>query len=95
MRRILIGSVVVVILLGLLLVVLIRQPAVQDRLVERVFTSRMMAGPPDVFGDDALRVVLCGTASPLAISTTTATSTAISSSCSDSGSDTNKRVRVN
>jgi len=65
-RRILVGSVVVVILLGLLFVVLVRQPAVQDRLVESVFTSRMAAGPPDVFGDDALRVVLCGTASPVA-----------------------------
>ena len=77
MRRILIGSVVVVILLGLLLVVLIRQPAVQDRLVERVFTSRMMAGPPDVFGDDALRVVLCGTASPLASPTRAGPCTAV------------------
>lgn len=65
MRRFLVGFVVAVVLLGVLFTVLVRQPAVQDRLVDEVFTRRMTAGPPDVFGDDALRVVLCGTSSPI------------------------------
>lgn len=77
MRRFLAWFAAAVILLGILLAVLVRQPAVQDRLVERVFTSRMAAGSPDIFGDDALRVVLCGTASPLATPTRAGPCTAV------------------
>ena len=65
MRRILFGLAVVAALVGLAAAVALRQPGVQDRLVRRVFSQLMTAGPPDVFDEDALRVVLCGTASPL------------------------------
>jgi len=44
---------------------LLRVPAVQDRLIE-VAVGRMVASSPEgLFEDDALRVLLCGTASPL------------------------------
>lgn len=43
----------------------IRVPFVQDFVVRRVVAQRMSHPPTALFGDDALRVLLCGTGSPL------------------------------
>jgi ribonuclease Z len=50
-----------------IVIVLIRLPAVQDRVVERAIERAMgQDGQTDaLFADDALRVLLCGTSSPL------------------------------
>lgn len=65
MRR---GLLVVLgVLAGLVVLALfaLRLPAVQDRVVDRAL-DRMVASRPDhLFADDALRVLLCGSASPL------------------------------
>lgn len=43
----------------------IRLPAVQDRLVRAAIARAVASQPDELFGDDALRVLLCGTASPM------------------------------
>ena len=43
----------------------LRIPAVQDLVLRRIVASRMSAAPPGLFDDDALRVLLCGTSSPM------------------------------
>lgn len=45
--------------------VAVRMPAVQDFVMRRVIARRMSAPPKSLFGDDALRVLVCGTASPM------------------------------
>lgn len=43
----------------------VRLPAVQDRLVRSAIARLVASQPQELFRDDALRVLLCGTASPL------------------------------
>ncbi|MBI1814036.1 MAG: MBL fold metallo-hydrolase [Deltaproteobacteria bacterium] len=43
----------------------VRVPAVQDFVMRRVIARRMSAPPTTLLGDDALRVLLCGTSSPM------------------------------
>jgi ribonuclease Z len=43
----------------------VRIPAVQDRLVRSAIARLVASQPQELFQDDALRVLLCGTASPL------------------------------
>jgi ribonuclease Z len=65
MRRFLVWAVGLVVVLVLAFAVAERIPAVQDT-VMRAAIGRMVANAPDsLFADDGLRVVLCGTASPL------------------------------
>ncbi len=58
-------------LLGLALVIAglvfagLRVPAVQDFVLRRLVARRMSAARPDLFADDAMRVLLCGTSSPM------------------------------
>lgn len=40
-------------------------PAAQDAVLRRMIARRMNGSPPDLFGDDAVRVLLCGTSSPM------------------------------
>jgi ribonuclease Z len=58
----LMGAVLLVAALG---VVLFQLPAVQDRVVERALARAMDASSDALFEDDALRVLLCGSSSPL------------------------------
>lgn len=67
MKKWLLRLVGVLVLLGIVGVVLIQIPAVQDRLMSRVIAERMGNIPEDLFVDDALRVTLCGTAAPMPI----------------------------
>jgi ribonuclease Z len=46
-------------------VLALRVPAVQDRLVGAAIDRMVASRPDELFRDDALRVLLCGTASPL------------------------------
>ncbi len=46
---------------------LIQNPDVQDRLVQREISQRMSSPRDDLFVDDALRVTLCGSAAPMPI----------------------------
>jgi ribonuclease Z len=65
MRRVLLWLLGGAALLALLATAALRVPALQDRLVGAA-VERMVASQPDgLFGEDALRVLLCGTASPL------------------------------
>ena len=65
MRRSLLLLFALVLALGAAAAWALRSPAVQDALVRRA-AARAFASPPDwLFEDDALRVLLCGTASPL------------------------------
>lgn len=51
--------------LALLAFVLVRVPAVQDFLVRRAIHRVMASSQNDLLGDDALRVLLCGSSSPI------------------------------
>ena len=56
--------------LGLLVVsgiFLVQVPVVQDQLMQREISQRMSRSPDDLFVDDALRVILCGSAAPMPI----------------------------
>jgi len=59
--RWLIAGLLIVALAGL---VVLRSPTIQDRVLRRV-VERALATRANLFGDDALRVLLCGTGSPL------------------------------
>jgi ribonuclease Z len=64
MRRALVwmfGLAVALVVVG---AVLLRVPAVQDRVVQRAISRTMNASTDELFADDALRVLLCGTSSP-------------------------------
>jgi ribonuclease Z len=52
-------------LLGLVGLVAIRVPAVQDRFVSALIQRSLVSSTDALFREDALRVLLCGTASPL------------------------------
>jgi ribonuclease Z len=58
------GTLAVLLISGALL---IQNPDVQDKLVQREITKRMSSVPDDLFTDDALRVTLCGSAAPMPI----------------------------
>ncbi|HKJ25772.1 MAG TPA: MBL fold metallo-hydrolase [Myxococcota bacterium] len=64
MARVLARLALVLLALGLLVVVALRQPAVQDRLMERVIASTL-AGSRVAPRDGALTAVLCGSSGPL------------------------------
>ncbi|HZP40859.1 MAG TPA: MBL fold metallo-hydrolase [Candidatus Binatia bacterium] len=59
----LLASLVALLLAGGLLLATV--PAAQDAVLRRMVARRMRAAPRDLFADDALRVLLCGTSSPL------------------------------
>lgn len=66
MRRSLLLVLVAILALGAAALLALRTPRVQDALVRRA-AAQAFASPPDwLFEEDALRVLLCGTASPLA-----------------------------
>jgi hypothetical protein len=58
------GTLAVLLISGSLL---IQNPDVQDKLVQREITKRMSSTPDHLFADDALRVTLCGSAAPMPI----------------------------
>lgn len=65
MRRAIGWILAVLALLAVAAFLVLRVPSLQDRMM-RMLIGRMVATQPDrLFGEDALRVVLCGTASPL------------------------------
>ena len=65
MRRAIVWSLMAAAGVAVLVAIAIRVPAVQDR-VMRVAIGRMVASQPsELFENDALRVLACGTASPL------------------------------
>ncbi len=53
------------VLLAAVVALVVAVPSVQDAVLRRVVARRMRAAAPELFADDALRVVLCGTSSPL------------------------------
>jgi len=63
-RRILFGAIGVCILVAAIGFLLLRIPAVQDAVLRRGLASQLAAGRDELFKEDALRVVLCGTSSP-------------------------------
>jgi ribonuclease Z len=65
MRRVIFWVIGVGLVAGAVGAVGVRVPAVQDFVMRRVIARRMSAPPKQLFGDDALRVLLCGTSSPL------------------------------
>ena len=48
-------------------VLLVQNPDVQDKLMQREISQRMSSAQDDLFADDALRVTLCGSAAPMPI----------------------------
>lgn len=62
-RRILVLFAVVAVLVGAVAIA-VRLPAVEDRLLARGIEAQAGARADDLFEDDALRVLLCGTSSP-------------------------------
>jgi ribonuclease Z len=65
MRRSVLGVIGVGLALAALVAVGLQVPAVQDALLRRVIAQRMSTPPAALAGDDALRVLLCGTSSPM------------------------------
>lgn len=65
MRRVVGILVVLVVILGGLAFVLLRTPFIQDGLVRGIVVRAVGQSPTRLFQDDALRVLLCGTASPM------------------------------
>ena len=53
------------VLAGLSITAVLNIPALQDRLMAQVIEKRISATPSHLFNDDALRVVVCGSASPM------------------------------
>ncbi len=53
-----------VLFIGIIVMVVLNNETVQDRLVKRAFEARLTA-PPIEFGGDNLDIVFCGTASPM------------------------------
>jgi ribonuclease Z len=65
MRRALAWVIGLTLALAILGALLFQVPAVQDALVRRVVARAVAASADDLFREDALRVVLCGTSAPL------------------------------
>jgi ribonuclease Z len=64
MRRVLfwVGGIVLILIASVAL--LVRVPALQDLVVERVLAGAVRSSADDLLREDALRVLLCGTSSP-------------------------------
>ena len=67
MKRTIAIGLAAVLALGLIAAVLLQLPAVQTKLMDRVIAKRMTAVPEQLFKDDALRAVLCGSAAPMPV----------------------------
>jgi ribonuclease Z len=65
MRRAFLWLVAAALIIAALCVGLFQLPAVQDRVLERALARAVGDSPDDLFEDDALRVLLCGSSSPL------------------------------
>ncbi len=65
MRRLILWVVGIGLIAAAVAVVAVRVPAVQDLILRRMIARRMSASPKQLLGDDALRVLLCGTSSPM------------------------------
>ncbi len=65
MRILLTVAVSLVLVVGLIALLVLRSTAVQEAIFDRAVERRVAAAPEELFGDDALRVLLCGTSSPL------------------------------
>ncbi len=65
MRRAFLWFLGAVLVVAVLCVALFQLPAVQDRVLERAVARIMAASPDALFEEDALRVLLCGSSSPL------------------------------
>lgn len=65
MRRLLLGLIACALALALVGYLALGIPAVQDALVERVLERALQASADALFEDDALRVLVCGSSSPL------------------------------
>ncbi len=65
MVRVLLWLVGIALVAGALLLGALRVPSVQDRIVERAIASGMAERRAELFEDDALRVLVCGSGSPL------------------------------
>ena len=65
MRRALVWVIGATVALAIVGAVALRVPAVQDALMRRAIARAVATSADDLFRDDALRVVLCGTSSPL------------------------------
>jgi ribonuclease Z len=65
MRRWITWTVAVSLVLAAGAALLLSRPGLQDRLVQAMARQRIQAGPSPLLADDALRVVICGSASPL------------------------------
>jgi ribonuclease Z len=65
MRRVFLWAIGIGAALALLAVIALRVPAVQDALVHTAVERAVRAPSDALFSDDALRVVLCGTSSPM------------------------------
>jgi ribonuclease Z len=65
MRRMILWVIGVAVAAALLVVGGSRVPAVQDFVLRRLIARRMSRPPSDLFNDGALRVLLCGTSSPM------------------------------
>jgi ribonuclease Z len=65
MRRVIFWVIGVGLIAAAVGAVLVRVPAVQDYVIRRVMARRLSAPPTRLFDDDTLRVLLCGTSSPM------------------------------
>jgi len=65
MRRVIFWVIAVAVVAGAAGIVALRIPAVQDILMRRMIARRMSASSKQLWSDDALRVLLCGTSSPM------------------------------
>ncbi|HYC57896.1 MAG TPA: MBL fold metallo-hydrolase [Candidatus Binatia bacterium] len=65
MKRALLILAAILVSVGVMIAVALRSPAMQDRLIERIARSNIGASVEHLFADDALRLVVCGSASPL------------------------------
>lgn len=64
-RRAVLWSVGLVVVVAVVAVGLLRMPAVQDALIRRIVARAVSDSGAPLFADDALRVLLCGTSAPL------------------------------
>ncbi|HTO55540.1 MAG TPA: MBL fold metallo-hydrolase [Myxococcota bacterium] len=65
MGRVVRWAIGLAVILGIGVAVAERVPAVQDAVMRAALARLVATGPSSLFGDDALRVLLCGTGSPL------------------------------
>ncbi len=65
MRRVFLWLLGAALVVAALCAALFQLPAVQDRIVKRAVARAVAVSPDDLFEEDALRVLLCGSSSPL------------------------------